>query len=91
MTTPGEPRGRPSAIKAMDNPDAADFIQALRERRVVLQLTQEEVAARLGLKRSTLGFYERGHTAVLPRLLTHWAAALDMDIVAVARSEEEDS
>lgn len=59
------------------------FIAQLRERRVALDMTQDELAARLGWPRTRLHEYEVGMRRILPRHLDRWAAELGMRIVAV--------
>lgn len=62
---------------------APAFVVALRERRVQLGLTQDELAYRLRWGKSRLHEYEGAARAVHPRLLDAWAAALGMRIEAV--------
>jgi transcriptional regulator with XRE-family HTH domain len=66
---------------------APAFVAALRERRVQLGLTQDELAYRLGWGKSRLSEYEGAARAVHPRVLDAWAAALGMRIAAVPVEE----
>ncbi len=58
--------------------DNQAFGRAVREVRVERGLSQEALAARVGLARSTVGAIERGEVNVLYTVILRLAAGLDM-------------
>lgn len=81
QVTDGESR---YGVRMADTTQAQDGSQALatllRERRVHMQMTQEEVADRAGISRQTYNKYERGMTASpKPRELRAVCVALQLD------------
>jgi transcriptional regulator with XRE-family HTH domain len=51
----------------------------LAGRRIAAGLSQDDLAARLGVTRNYISMVERGHRTVSPRIAPAWAAALDVD------------
>lgn len=71
------------ARTAVRDASARGFIADLRRARLDADLTQAEVAERLGVSSARLSEFESGDVRVFPRLLDRWADALGMRIVAV--------
>ena len=60
----------------------------LTERRIELNLSQQQLAERVGVHQSTISYYERGG-GISPKRLQKLTAALDLDPISVARLVSE--
>ena len=70
---------------------AASFIgERLRETRLARGLTQEQVAERARLARTTVNRIERNKEAAGPKRLARLAAALDVSVLELAPEAEAD-
>lgn len=70
--------GRPQGAKTFDPAPALAFGTAVRERRLVVGLSQEELAARATVERSHMGKVERGEHMPNFVLILRLAKALDI-------------
>ena len=62
--------------------------QNLKRRREMMNLTQQQVASLLGLKREQVSFYENGHRAVSTSLLQKLAGLYDCKITDLLNDNE---
>lgn len=64
------------------------FARTLKNRRLELDLTQAEVAERLGIPPNTYGFWERGEAGISAEYLPVIAKALDCSVVWLVCQQE---
>lgn len=64
---------------------AEEFGRRVRERRIQLKISQEELAEHAGLHRNYVGGVERGERNVALNNIVRLAAALDLDAAELVR------
>lgn len=70
--------GRPRGARAFDPLPATSFGKAIRERRLIMGMSQEELASLARIERSHVGKLERGEHLPNLLLIFRLAVALDM-------------